>query len=76
MHVYKYIDKPDFSMSEFVGLVRRIIGKPEGMRFQLLYAVGFVVGHHGKLLAISSIRVKKFCANLTFNTWIEQSGFV
>jgi len=27
-------------------------------------------------LAISSIRVKKFCADTMFNTRVEQSGFV
>jgi nucleoside-diphosphate-sugar epimerase len=84
VHVYNYIDKPDFTMNKLVGLVRRILGKPEGVAFRLPYAVGFMIGKGfdlvaaitGKRLAISSIRVKKFCANTMFNTRIEQSGFV
>jgi hypothetical protein len=41
-----------------------------GKTFDLVAAIT------GKRLAISSIRVKKFCANSMFNTSIEKSGFV
>ena len=44
VHIFNYIDKLDFSMNELVSLVRRIIGKPEGVGFRLPYAVGFVIG--------------------------------
>jgi hypothetical protein len=30
----------------------------------------------GKKFAISSIRVKKFCANSVYNTHVESTGFV
>lgn len=84
VHLYNYIDKPDFTMNKLVGLVHRILGKPENVGFRLPYAVGYMIGKGfdlvaaitGKRLAISSIRVKKFCANSMFNTRIEQSGFV
>lgn len=84
VHVYNYIDKPDFNMNKLVGLVHRILGKPEGVGFRLPYAVGYMIGIGfdliaaitGKRFAISSIRVKKFCANSMFNTRIGQSGFV
>ena len=84
VHVYNYIDKPDFTMNKLVGLVHRILGKPEGVGFRLPYAVGYLIGKGfdliaaitGKRLAISSIRVKKFCANTMFNTRVAQSGFV
>lgn len=84
VHVYNYIDKPDFTMNNLVGLVHRILGKPEEVGFRLPYAVGLVIGKGfdllaaitGKRFAISSIRVKKFCANSMFNTRIGQTGFV
>lgn len=84
VHVYNYIDKPDFTMNKLVGLVYRMLGKPEGIDFRLPYAVGLMIGKGfdlvaaitGKRFAISSIRVKKFCANSMFNTRIGQSGFV
>jgi nucleoside-diphosphate-sugar epimerase len=84
VHVYNYIDKPDFTMNKLVGLVHRILGKPEGFGFRLPYAIGFMIGKGfdfvaaitGKRLAISSIRVKKFCSNSMFNTRIGQPGFV
>lgn len=84
VHIYNYIDKPDFTMNELVGTVRRILGKPDGVGFRLPYVVGYLIGKGvdliaaitGKRLAISSIRVKKFCANSMFNTRIAQAGFV
>jgi nucleoside-diphosphate-sugar epimerase len=84
VHIYNYIDKPDFTMNQLVGTVNRMLGKSEEIGFRLPYTVGFMIGKTfdlvaaitGKRLAISSIRVKKFCANSMFNTSIEKSGFV
>lgn len=84
VHVYNYIDKPDFTMNQLVGTVRRILGKHEEVGFRLPYVVGLMVGKGfdliaaltGKRLAISSIRVKKFCANSMFDTRVMQTGFV
>lgn len=84
VHVYNYIDKPDFTMNKLVSTVHRILGKPEGGGFRLPYALGLMIGKGfdliaaitGRRLAISSIRVKKFCANSMFNTRVAQTGFV
>ena len=84
VHVYNYIDKPDFSMNKLVGLVHRILGKSEDVGFRLPYPVGYTIGKGfdliaaitGKRFAISSIRVKKFCANSMFNTSLARTGFV
>lgn len=84
VHVHNYIDKPDFTMNKLVGTVRRILGKPEDVGFRLPYAVGLMIGKGfdliaaitGKRLAISSIRVKKFCANSMFNAKVAQTGYV
>jgi len=84
VHIYNFIDKPDFTMNSLVANVNRILGRPEKIGFRLPFAVGYVIGKgfdlvaalSGKRFAISSIRVKKFCANSVYNTAIDQTGFV
>jgi nucleoside-diphosphate-sugar epimerase len=84
IHVYNFIDKPDFTMNSLVAKVNRILGRPEKIRFRLPFAFGILVGKcfdlvaafTGKRFAISSIRVKKFCANSVYNTAIDKTGFV
>jgi nucleoside-diphosphate-sugar epimerase len=84
MHIYNYIDKPDFTMNTLVGNVNRILGRSERIGFRLPYAVGYLIGKGldlvasitGKRFAISSIRVKKFCANSVYNTAIDKTGFI
>ncbi len=84
VHIYNFIDKPDFTMNALVGNVNRILGRPEKIGFRLPFAVGYLIGKGfdlvaaitGKRFAISSIRVKKFCANSVYNTAIDKSGFV
>jgi nucleoside-diphosphate-sugar epimerase len=84
IHIYNFIDKPDFTMNSLVGNVNRILGRPEKIGLRLPFSVGYLIGKGfdffaaltGKRFAISSIRVKKFCANSVYNTAIEQTGFV
>ncbi len=84
VHIYNYIDKPDFTMNSLVANVNRILNRPEGVRFRLPYLVGLLIGKGfdlvakltGKRFSISAIRVKKFCANSVYNTAIDQTGFV
>lgn len=84
IHVYNYIDKPDFTMNELISTVHRILGKHEEVGFRLPYVIGLMIGKGfdiisaitGKRLAISSIRVKKFCANTMFDSRVALSDFV
>jgi len=84
IHVYNFIDKPDFSMNDLVVNVNRILNRPTKIGFRLPFAVGYLIGKcfdalaalTGKRFAISSIRVKKFCANSVYNTAIGTTGFV
>jgi len=84
VHIYNFIDKPDFTMNTLVGNVNRILGRPERIGFRLPFAVGYLIGKGfdlvaaitGKRFAISSIRVKKFCANSVYNTAIDKTGFI
>jgi nucleoside-diphosphate-sugar epimerase len=84
VHIYNYIDKPDFTMNKLLETVNPILGKSCEIKFRLPYWFGMTIGKGfdliafltGKRLAISSIRVKKFCANSMFNTCIAKTGFV
>ena len=84
LHIYNYIDKPDFTMNSLVANVNRILGRSEKIGFRLPFAVGFLIGKGfdmvaamtGKRFSISSIRVKKFCANSVYDTAIDKTGFV
>jgi hypothetical protein len=84
VHVYNYIDKPDFSMNQLVGHVNKLLGRSSEIKFRLPYFVGLTVGKFFDLVAkvlgrkfpISSIRVKKFCANSVYESAINKTGFV
>jgi nucleoside-diphosphate-sugar epimerase len=84
VHIYNYIDKPDFTMNSLVANVNRILGRSEKIGFRLPFAVGYLIGKGfdlvaamtGRRFAISSIRVKKFCANSVYDTAIDKTGFV
>lgn len=84
VHIYNYIDKPDFTMNTLVSKVNRILGRSDRVGFRLPFSVGLAIGKcfdlvaklTGKRFAISAIRVKKFCANSVYNTAIAQTGFV
>lgn len=83
-HVYNYADKPDFEMNALVTIVRERLGTGRGVGFRLPFALGLAAGHVVDLaawatkrsFAISSIRVRKFCATTQFATSIGQTGFV
>jgi len=84
VHIYNYVDKPDFNMNFLVKNVNAALGKlPKvGMRFP--YALGYSVGKFFDLIAwttdkkfpISSIRIKKFCSDTAFCTSLEKTGFI
>jgi nucleoside-diphosphate-sugar epimerase len=84
VHIYNFIDKPDFSMNDLVVNVNRILDRPTKIGFRLPFAVGYLIGKcfdilaalTGKRFAISAIRVKKFCADSVYNTTIGTTGFV
>jgi nucleoside-diphosphate-sugar epimerase len=84
VHIYNFIDKPDFTMNQLVASVKRILGKPEKIGLRLPFVVGYAIGKGFDLIAlitrrrfsISSIRVKKFCANSVYNTAIDGTGFL
>lgn len=83
-YTYNFIDKPDFSMSHFVSIVNRALGRSDKSKIKIPFIIGYGIGKiydlvanlTGKRFSISSIRVKKFCANTVYNSTADRTGFV
>lgn len=58
LHIYNYIDKPDFDMNTLVKGVYRALGKKEDIGFRLPYFLGFGIGKIFDLIAV--VTGKKF----------------
>lgn len=84
VHVYNYIDKPDFTMNTLVAHVNKLLGRSTEIKLRLPFSLGLLIGSifdlvakiTGKKFPISAIRVKKFCANSVYESAIESTGFV
>ena len=84
VHTYNYIDKPDFTMNQLVSHVNKLLGRTSKIKIRLPYWLGLCIGMIFDLTAlllnkkfpISSIRVKKFCANSVYESAIDKTGFV
>lgn len=84
IHIYNYVDKPDFTMNQFVQVVRHKLGRSKKICLHLPFVLGFLIGKvfdlaaflTGRDFMISSIRVKKFCANSVYETKIKETGFL
>jgi nucleoside-diphosphate-sugar epimerase len=83
IHLFNYIDKPDFTMNELVSFVtslispRRIINirVPKFFALMIAYILDFVGRIFDKRFAISVIRIKKFCTDSVYTTAVSSSGF-
>ena len=83
VELWNYVDRPDLTMNQLVGTVRRLMGRSGGVGPRLPYAVGLTIGAAfdviarltGKSFAISHVRVKKFCAETSFTSAAEVTGF-
>lgn len=82
-HLYNYADKPDLNMCDFVASIRSALGY-DGLGPQMPYALGLLGGSvfdvaaklTGKKFPISSIRIKKFCADTIVNAdKLSETGF-
>ncbi len=84
LHIYNYIDKPDFDMNTLVSEVRKtLIGKndiglrlPASLGMAIGYVADFIADLTGKTLPVSSIRVKKFMGTTEFASAVIETGFV
>jgi nucleoside-diphosphate-sugar epimerase len=84
VHIFNYVDKPDFSMNTLVSHLNKLLGRSTKMRIRLPYIFGLIIGKlfdvvakiANKKFPISAIRVKKFCANSVYDSSVAKTGFV
>jgi nucleoside-diphosphate-sugar epimerase len=73
-NVFNYADKPDFSMTELTQLIEKKMNI-KIPNLKIPYFFGIFIGYtldlisivSGKKFALSSVRIKKFCATTQFN---------
>jgi nucleoside-diphosphate-sugar epimerase len=84
IHLYNYVDKPDFDMNTLVINVKKSFGKTSEFNIKIPFFLGVLVGIFfdffawitNKKFPLSSIRIKKFCSDTSFNTSIDKTSFV
>lgn len=84
LHIYNYIDKPDFDMNTLVSEARKTLFGKNNVGLRLPAFLGMAIGYFadavakitGKSLPVSSIRVKKFMGTTQFASSISETGFV
>lgn len=84
VHIYNYIDKPDFDMNTLVCVVRETLFKKNNIGLRLPAFLGIAIGYAAdifsklinKPLPVSSIRVKKFLGTTQFNSMIHKTRFI
>jgi len=84
LHIYNYIDKPDFDMNKLISGTRKILFGKTDVGLRLPSFIGIVIGYFADLVAmifrkrlpVSSIRVKKFMATTQFTSSVSNTDFV
>lgn len=84
LHIYNYIDKPDFDMNMLISYVRKILFGKFDVGLRLPRIVGQAIGYFADFvsivarrpLPISSIRVKKFMETTQFSSSVSDTGFI
>lgn len=84
VHIYNYVDKPDFNMNKLVSHINQLLGKPSKITLRLPYILGLIIGNLFDMVAkvinrnflISAIRIKKFCANSVYESSVHESNFI
>lgn len=84
MHIYNYIDKPDFDMNTLVTEARKTLFGKNNIGLRLPVFLGIAIGYFadliskvtGKTLPVSSIRVKKFMGTTQFRSSVSETDFV
>ena len=85
VHLFNYVDGPDFTMHDLVSFVRQTLHNTSGTGPRLPFAFGMALGHMadalagltGRSLPISAIRVRKFSSTSAFTSRAQGvKGFV
>lgn len=84
LHLFNYVDKPDFDMNTLIALIREKMGRDGKIGLRVPYWIGYFGGAIFDMLSyftkqkfpISASRVKKFCASTQFSSSsIDECGF-
>jgi nucleoside-diphosphate-sugar epimerase len=83
LHIYNYIDKPDFDMNTLISGARKVLFGTTNVGLRLPGFVGLALGYIAdftamitrKPLPVSSIRVKKFMGTTQFASSVSDTGF-
>jgi nucleoside-diphosphate-sugar epimerase len=84
LHIYNYIDKPDFDMNTLISIARKTLFGKDDVGLRLPASLGMAIGYFSdvvakvtrKTLPVSSIRVKKFMGTTQFSSSVSETGFV
>lgn len=84
LHIYNYIDKPDFDMNTLVSESRNTLFRKKNVGIRLPAFIGMIIGYladifskiTGKTISVSSIRVKKFMGTTQFSSSVSETGFI
>jgi nucleoside-diphosphate-sugar epimerase len=84
VHIFNYVDKPDFTMNSLVSRVRQALGIKSEVRIRVPFYMAFLIGVgfdviarlRGRPFSLSAIRVKKFCSNSVYESAAINSGFI
>ena len=84
VHIYNYIDKPDFDMNTLVLETRKTLFGKNNIGLRLPSTVGIIFGYFADVIAkiinkslpVSSIRIKKFLGATQFQSSTDTSGFI
>jgi nucleoside-diphosphate-sugar epimerase len=84
LHIYNYIDKPDFDMNTLISGARKTLFGKTNVGLRLPGFVGLALGYVADLAAmiirkplpVSSIRVKKFMGTTQFASSVSDTAFV
>jgi nucleoside-diphosphate-sugar epimerase len=74
--LFNYVDKPDMTMDQLVGLIRNKVKAKDGVGPRIPYWIGLSLGYiadvfarlSGQRLPLSSIRVRKFVSSTEFRS--------
>ena len=84
IHIYNYIDKPDFDMNTLILEVKKTLLGKSSVGFRLPSFIGIALGYVADLIAVlirkplpvSRIRVKKFLGTTQFTSSLKETDFI
>lgn len=84
LHIFNYIDKPDFDMNTLIINIRKILFQKNNIGLRIPAFFGIILGNiadiiskiSGRSLPISKVRVSKFLGNTQFSSSVHNTDFI